>query len=177
MDKKKIAIGIVALVVIIIAAVAIIGFTSNPDQEIKYDKYFSIDVPGDFKLVKSDGAVEYCSPSNESYTISLNKINDYTPKSMDSIFKGIKDDKKALGVRNISSYKIADVKAYDVMLAMSNENKQVLKNVGSDAKYSRFVYFVFPKSEDVYGLYILTNDSSVDLYSEEINEIVETVGY
>ena len=159
---------------IIIAALVIIGSTANPDINFKYDKYFSFTVPGDFEMINSSGDVDYFVSPDNSYIVDYRVMVDIDSKEMKSVFKDLKDNKSSLNICNLTSYKIGDVKAYDYMVLNTTE---YFKKKGIDAKYSRFVYFDIPRAKNVYCLFVRTNDSSVDLYSPEINEIIETVGY
>ena len=174
MDKKKIAIGVVALVVIIIAAFIFIGSTANQDITFKHDKYFSFTVPGDFEMINSSGDIDHFASPDNSYIVDYREMVDIDSKEMESVFKDFKDNKSSLNICNLTSYKNGDVKTYEYMVLNTSE---YLKNQGIDAKYSRFVYFDIPKAKHVYCLFVCTNDSSVDLYSPEIDEIIGSVGY
>lgn len=44
-----------------------------------------------------------------------------------------------------------------------------------DYKYSRIITFIIPGAKKVYCIKILTNDSSVDLHSQEIKDLMESV--
>lgn len=172
MDLKKIIIAIIILLIVVIGAFFIISTQAN--QEIKYDDNFKISVPADFQNSKSNGSVSSVYPSNNSYVITLAEDGAMNTDNVESYFNVI----QAAASNPDGKQNFTDVKKYDVgnnkVYEYTTMDTEVIKIDGHDAKKMRLLNIVVPNSTKVYDMFILTNDTSLDLHNTEIEAIVNS---
>lgn len=169
----KIVVAVISICLVIIVAGLLI-----------YDS-FGITVEGEGAAVKvpnSFGFDEEGFLTNDEYTVFLCPVIDAAPKDEAKFFKVIKSNGKSSGYENVTSKTINGYKVYDYAASPHK-----LKNVTSggvtyepylpfgidDCDHFRIVTYV--KGETVNYLIIFTDYPDVDLYTPEVEKIIDSV--
>ena len=172
MDLKKIIIAIIILLIVVIGAYFVIS--TQISQDIKYDDNFKISVPGNFQNSKSNGSISSVYPSNNSYVITLAEDEDMNSDNIESYFNII----KAAADNPNGKQNFTDVIVHDVgknkVFEFTTAETELIKSEGYNAKKMRLLNIVVPNSTKVYDMFILTNDTSLDLHNPEIEAIVNS---
>ncbi|WP_405267527.1 hypothetical protein [Methanobrevibacter sp.] len=188
MDKKmKIILAVVA--VIIIAILGVFLFLSNSDVTLSgLDS--QVTLPNNYTL--DDKGVATLGDVGIYYT----GIQGGDTNSVDDFYKALKSNGKDSGYQNITTDKINGFKVYEFAA-----NPKELKNVSSDREYSgnqyswteyppyipykgmtdmdvdhfRYIGFINPNTKTLSELTIFTNNSDVNLYSKDIDAIINSI--
>ena len=173
--NKKILIGIIVVIILIILGVVLMS--GNGDQNISYDDYLNVTIPSTFETTEVNGLVQESYPENKTYVLTIVEEDNITASEIDGQWASIKDMMssgdiaKQLGYSGITDYTIGNNKMYEATISNSTIIKE---DLDLDAQKVRIVDVVVPNSEKVYGLYFLTNDTSVDLNNADIQSIINS---
>lgn len=184
MEKNtKIILGVVAIVLIIVVAAFFVLFTM--DKTLEGDGA-AVTIPGSFSVDADSGIAT-------NGTISIVMVPQQTSSAKELKYIGaIKSNGKSAGYENITN--TTTINGYDVFEYAGHPLK--LKNVSTDrvrsggyerwttyepylpydlvfSDHFRFVDYI--KGEHVSNLFIYTSDPSVDLYSADIDKIINSV--
>lgn len=184
MDKNK-AILIAVAAIIIVAVVGTFLYISNSDLTLEGTDS-KITVPNTFQFEEN---TPIATKDNVSVMFIgvLGQTNDTT-----EFYKAVKANGNASGYENITENTINGYKVYEY--AAKPENLKTVKYGSStewieyppinltdgngkkiDADHYRKVYYVSPNNSSVNELTIIAKSPDVDLYSEEINRIVDSI--
>ena len=165
---------LIIVIILLIIGVGAFYFLSSQPKTLKYDDHFSVTVPGNFETAEENGSVSSAYPANKSYAVTIHEEQDTNASDVESTYGILK------GAQNLSVVKdtIKDVKQYDVgknkAYDLTTTDETIIKEGKLDAKKVRSVSFVVPDSQKIYSLYFLTNDTSADLNTPEIESIINS---
>lgn len=183
--EKKMAIILAVIILIIVALVGVFLFISNSDVTLEGTDS-KVTVPKDFVL-EENGALATKDNVSVMFVGIIGQTNEST-----TFYNAIKTNGNASGYENISENTINGYKVYEY--AAKPENLKTVKYGSStewieyppinltdgngkkiDADHYRKVYYVSPNNSSVNELTIIAKSPDVDLYSEEINKIVDSI--
>lgn len=182
--KGKIIIGVIVVIVAIIAA----GFfiLSNADTTLVANDA-TITLPS--KYVPDDKGVA----SADNVSVLFTPVSGGSAAQEKAFFQAIKDNGKEAGYKNISKTKVNGYTVYDY-----SANPDKLKNVSSNKEYSgdttswmtytpylaydgvttmdvdHFRMVSYMKDDNIYYLTFFTDNPDTDLYSSEIDQIINS---
>jgi len=185
--NKKIIIGVI--VVIIIAIIGVLFFLGSSNLIIPAGES-QITLPSQYTI--DDKGIAY----NGDIGIYFTSVVGSSPKDQIKFFNTIKSNGKDAGYKNVTTKKIKGYKTYQY-----SANPKELKEVSSDRQASgnyetwkeykpytpftditdmdvvsfRCIEYVNKDSKDICDLYIFTNNTDVDLYSPDMQKIVNSI--
>lgn len=160
--------------VILLAIIGAIFMFGNSENIISYDDNLNVTLPASFETSEENGFVNEAYPEDKSYVLKILEEENITASEIDGQWAYIKDNQeilKSFNYTNIKDYTIGNNKIYEAVISNSTTIKD---EMGFDGQKVRCVDVVVPNSQKVYGLYFLTNDTSVDLYNADIESIINS---
>ena len=183
--NKKVIIAIV--VVIIVAILGVLMFLGNGNTVLSTTDA-SVTLPNNYTL--DNKGVAYCGDVGVYFT----SVTGGSKEAQDELFKALESNGKDAGYNKVKTDNVNGYKTYQY-----SANPKNLKNIStdkvyygnqyswkeyepyvpfkdvSDMKVKNFRYVAFVKDDKINELYIFTNNTDVDLYSSEFDNIINSI--
>ena len=184
MNKKA----IIAIVAVVIVAILGILFFIGSGDTVLQTMDATVTLPNNYTL--DDKGVATCGDVGVFFT----SVTGGSKAAQDELFKALESNGNDAGYKKVKTGKVNGYKTYQY-----SANPKNLKNVSTDRVYSgnqyswkeyapytpfedlsdmkvqKFRYVAFVKDDKIDELYIFTNNTDVDLYSPEFENIINSI--
>lgn len=185
MDKKAI---IAIVVVVIIAILGVLLFLGGSGETVLSTVDASVTLPNNYTV--DENGVAYAGDVGVYFT----SVSGGSKKDQDELFDALKANGKDSGYKKVKTDKVNGYKTYqfsanpDKLKKVSTEREYSgnqyswkefepitpFKDI-SDMKVKNYRYVAFVKDDKIDELYIFTNNTDVDLYSSEFDNMINSI--